>query len=89
MPRAPSRDTKGFGREVLGESPRPVAVRDFESQRLVGGLALAINRRSQSMPYSSISMFMTSTPDLVDCRKVLGGLISGGMGFVFGAASKK
>ena len=35
------------------------------------------------------TMFMTSTPDLVDCRKVLGGLISGGMGFVFGAASKK
>jgi hypothetical protein len=35
------------------------------------------------------SMFMTTTPDLVDCRKVLGGLISAGMGFIFGAASKR
>jgi hypothetical protein len=35
------------------------------------------------------SMFMTSTADLIDCRKVLGGLISAGMGFIFGAASRK
>jgi hypothetical protein len=37
----------------------------------------------------AVSMFMTSTPDLIDSRKALGGLISAGLGFIFGAASKK
>jgi hypothetical protein len=37
----------------------------------------------------AVSMFLTSTPDLVDYRKALGGLISAGLGFIFGAASKK
>lgn len=35
------------------------------------------------------SMFMSTTPDLIECRKVLGGLIGSGLGFIFGAASKR
>jgi hypothetical protein len=47
-------------------------------------------RYSFSIPRMlAVSMFLTSTPDLVDYRKALGGLISAGLGFIFGAASKK